>query len=214
MIELCKLPYDYAALEPVISARTMQIHHEKHHAAYVKKANDLAAKAELDDLSVEELVCEAKARGETKLYTNAAQVWNHGFFWQSMTGDSLKPVGALAAAIESSFGDLAALKAKFVEEGVGHFASGWVWLAAQGSGLQILSTHDADDLLDRPDLSPLLVCDLWEHAYYLDHQNDREGFLKSWIDGLANWQFAAVQLAAARSGEPGYTYPHMVAAHT
>lgn len=213
MIELCKLPYDYAALEPVISARTMQIHHEKHHAAYVKKANELAAKAGLSDHSVEDIVREAKARGETKLYNNVAQVWNHGFFWQSMTGDALKPIGALAAAIEAGFGDLAGLKTKFVEEGVGHFGSGWVWIAEQDGALKVLSTHDAADLLDQPGETPLLVCDLWEHAYYLDHQNDREGFLKSWFDGLANWRFAAVQLAAAQAGEPGYTYPHLVHAH-
>ena len=213
MIELCKLPYDYAALEPVISAETMQIHHEKHHAAYVKKTNDLAAKAGMEDLSVEDLVRTAKSRGETKLYNNAAQVWNHGFFWQSMTGDSLKPVGDLGEAIVTSFGDLALLKAKFVEEGVAHFGSGWVWLVVSGGQLKVMSTHDAADLLDRPDEMPLLVCDLWEHAYYLDHQNDREGFLKQWIDGLANWRFAASQLAAAQAGEQGYSYPHLAHAH-
>jgi len=213
MIELCKLPYDYSALEPVISARAMQIHHEKHHAAYVKKANGLAAKAGLEELSVEDLVCEAKARGDTKLYNNAAQVWNHGFLWQSMTGDSLKPVGALAKAVDGRFGNLAALKAKFVEEGVGHFGSGWVWLVAQDDRLEVVSTHDAADFLDRPGVMPLLVCDVWEHAYYLDHQNDREGFLKSWLDGLANWQFASVQFEAAQSGEPGYAYPHLAHAH-
>ena len=213
MIELCKLPYDYAALEPVISAETMKLHHDKHHATYVKKANELAAKAGLDDLSVEELVREAKAKGDKKLYNNAAQVWNHGFFWQSMSGVSVKPGGDLAAAIEASFGGLAALKTKFVEEGVGHFGSGWVWLAASGDSLKVLSTHDADDLLIGSSDMPLLVCDLWEHAYYLDHQNDREGFLKGWFDGLTNWQFAAVQLAAARAGEAGYTYPAMATEH-
>ena len=213
MIELCKLPYDYAALEPVISAETMKFHHDKHHATYVKKTNELAGKAGLDDLSVEELVRQAKAKGDTKLYNNAAQVWNHGFFWQSMTCDSGKPGGDLAKAIEAGFGDLAGLKAKFVEEGVGHFGSGWVWLAASGEALKVLSTHDADDLLIGSSDMPLLVCDLWEHAYYLDHQNDREGFLKSWFDGLANWRFAALQLDAARAGEPGYTYPAMAEAH-
>ena len=213
MIELCKLPYGYAALKPVISAETMRFHHEKHHAAYVKKANDLAAKAGMEDLSVEDLVRAAKSSGETKLYNNAAQVWNHGFFWQSMTGDSLQPDGDLGEAIVASFGDLALLKAKFVEEGVGHFGSGWVWLVASGGRLKIMSTHDADDLLGRPEEMPLLVCDLWEHTYYLDHQNDREGFLKQWIDGLANWQFAGAQLAAAQNGDLGYSYPHLAHAH-
>lgn len=209
MIELCKLPYAYAALEPVISAETMKFHHDKHHAAYVKKANDLAAKAGLDDLSVEELVVQAKAQGDTKLYNNAAQVWNHGFFWQSMTGDSAKPSGDLASAIDASFGDLASLKTTFVEAGVGHFGSGWVWLAAVGDQLKVVSTHDADDLLTASGDVPLIVCDLWEHAYYLDHQNDREAFLRSWFDKLANWDFAAQQFMAARAGEPGYSYPAM-----
>ena len=209
MIELCKLPYAYAALEPVISAETMTFHHDKHHATYVKKANDLAAKAGLDDLSLEELVKQAKAQGETKLYNNAAQVWNHGFFWESMTGEPAKPSDKLASAIDASFGDLASLKAAFVEAGVNHFGSGWVWLAATGDRLKVVSTHDADDLLTVNGDFPLLVCDLWEHAYYLDHQNDREGFLKSWFDSLANWDFAAHQFAAARAGELGYSYPAM-----
>ncbi|MFM5916024.1 MAG: superoxide dismutase [Novosphingobium sp.] len=213
MIELCKLPYDYAALEPVISARTMQFHHDKHHAAYVKKANDLAAKAGLEDLSVEDLIRKAKEGGDKKLYNNAAQIWNHGFFWQSMTGDSLKPMGDLEAAISSSFGDLAALNAKFIEEGVAHFGSGWVWLVAEGGKLSVESTHDAADYVDQPEKTPLLVCDLWEHAYYLDHQNDREGFLKQWVSSLANWQFAGAQFAAAKAGETGYVYPHLAHAH-
>ena len=209
MIELCKLPYAYAALEPVISAETMTFHHDKHHAAYVKKANEFAAKAGLDDLSLEELIRQAKAQGETKLYNNAAQVWNHGFFWQSMTGEPARPSVDLGSAIDASFGDLASLKAKFVEAGVGHFGSGWVWLADMGDSLKVVSTHDADDLLTASGDFPLLVCDLWEHAYYLDHQNDREGFLKSWFDELANWDFASQQFAAARAGEPGYSYPAM-----
>lgn len=213
MIELSKLPYAYAALEPVISAETIQLHHDKHHAAYVTKANELAAKAGLDDLSLEELVRQAKEQGDTKLYNNAAQVWNHGFFWQSMTGGSVRPDGELAAAIGASFGDLAALKTKFVAEGVGHFGSGWVWLAAAGDSLKVLCTHDADNLLTGSSDMPLLVCDLWEHAYYLDHQNDREAYLKSWFDGLANWKFVGEQLTAARRGQPGYTYSDMAVEH-
>ena len=213
MIELCKLPYAYDALLPVISAETMKLHHDKHHAAYVKKANELAEKAGLDDLSLEELVRQAKAKGDKKLYNNAAQVWNHGFFWHSMTPDYAKPKGDIAAAIASEFGDLAAVKAKFIDEGKNHFGSGWVWLALSAGKLTVLSTHDADDLLtDSGDL-PLLVCDLWEHAYYLDHKNDREGFLKSWFDGLANWQFAGAQFDAAKAGDLGYTYPAMAEEH-
>ena len=213
MIELCKLPYPYAALEPVISAKTMKFHHDKHHATYVKKANELAGEAGMDDLSVEELVRQAKAAGNKKLYNNAAQIWNHGFFWESMTGDYAKPAYDLAAAIDREFGDLATLKTKFIDEGKNHFGSGWVWLAVSGGTLKVLSTHDADDLLIESSAVPLLVCDLWEHAYYLDHKNDREAFLNKWFDQLANWSFAAAQFAAAQQGEVGYTYPEMAAEH-
>ncbi len=211
MIELCKLPYPYAALEPIISTETMKLHHDKHHAAYVKKTNELAEMAGLDDLSLEEMVRKAKAKGDTKLYNNAAQVWNHGFFWQSMTADFAKPEGDIAAAIDRAFGDLAALKTKFIDEGKNHFGSGWVWLVLSGETLKVLSTHDAEDLLTGTDDLPLLVCDLWEHAYYLDHQNDRAAYLTKWLDQLANWQFAGEQLAAARNGETGYTYPELAA---
>lgn len=213
MIELPKLPYAHSALEPVISAETMKLHHGKHHATYVKKANALAEAAGFDDLSLEELVVEAKAKGEKKLYNNAAQAWNHAFFWESMIAQPLTPEGELGSAIETAFGDLAALKTKFVEEGTNHFGSGWVWLAASGDTLKVISTHDADDLLTASGDVPLLVCDLWEHAYYLDHKNDREAFLGQWFDKLANWQFAATQLSAAKHGQPGYTYPAMSAEH-
>ena len=211
MIELCKLPYADDALEPVISAATMKLHHGKHHAAYVAKANELAEAAGLDDLSVEEMVRQAKAKGNAKLYNNAAQVWNHGFFWESMTADFAKPEGEIAAAIDRDFGDLAAFKTAFIDEGKNHFGSGWVWLALSGDKLKVLSTHDAADLLTGTDDLPLLVCDLWEHAYYLDHKNDRAAYLTKWLDQLANWQFAGEQLAAARNGAAGYTYPELAA---
>ena len=213
MIELPKLPYAYAGLEPVISAETMKLHHDKHHATYVKKANELAEAAGLDDLSVEELVVQAKKKGDKKLYNNAAQAWNHAFFWESMTAQFVTPEGDIGSAIAAAFGDLATLKTKFVAEGVSHFGSGWVWLAASGDTLKVLSTHDADDLLTASGDVPLLVCDLWEHAYYLDHHNDREAFLGKWFDKLANWQFAAAQLSATRQGQPGFTYPAMTAEH-
>lgn len=213
MIELCQLPYAYTALEPVISAATMKLHHDKHHATYVKKTNELAEEAGLDDLSLEEIVRQAKAKDHKKLYNNAAQAWNHEFFWQSMVGDPGTPIDDLADSIEAAFGDLAGLKAKFVAEGTNHFGSGWVWLAVTGDALKVVSTHDAGNFLTASGDVPLLVCDLWEHAYYLDHHNDREAFLGKWFDTLANWQFAADQLSAAKQGQPGFTYPAMTAEH-
>lgn len=207
MFALPPLPYAATALEPVISSRTLSFHHGKHHAAYVAALNALletaphAAKAHE---TLEAIIVGASKAAEPKLFNNAAQAWNHSFFWLSMGPAGGEPSGALAAAIDRDFGDTAALKAAFVTEGVGHFGSGWVWLAADANGaLKVISTHDADDTLTKSGLTPLLVCDLWEHAYYLDHQNNRKGFLEAWFDTLANWTFAARQYAAATgAGEP------------
>ena len=204
MFALPELPYAYDALEPVMSDRTLHFHHDKHHAAYVKALNDLLQKAGKTPESLESVIHGASKSGDRKLFNNAAQAWNHSFLWASMSAHREHPTGELAAAINSAFGDLAGLKKAFVEEGVGHFGSGWVWLTLQhGGGLELRTTHDADDTLTHEDLTPLLVCDLWEHAYYLDHQNDRKGFLTAWFDALPNWSFAAAQYAAAHGrGRP------------
>jgi Fe-Mn family superoxide dismutase len=117
-------------------------------------------------------------------------------------------MGDLASAINSAFDSLDGLKAAFVAEGAGHFGSGWVWLIANHAGkLRVCSTHDADDTLTQDGLTPLLVCDLWEHAYYLDHQNDRKGFLEAWFDALPHWSFAGFQLAAAKGKGEAWRYP-------
>lgn len=168
------LPYPHAALAPTVSELTMQTHHDKHHQAYVDVTNQLVTEKGLGDKSLEELVRHAKAAGEQKLFNQSGQVWNHAFFWVSMTPGGSKPVGALAAAIDQTFGSLAELKTKFVAEGVGHFASGWVWLVLQDGALKVISTHDADTVLVYEGVTPLLVCDLWEHAYYLDYKNLRK----------------------------------------
>lgn len=207
MFELPPLPYAYDALEPAISSETLHFHHDKHHKAYVDKTNALAQKAGLEGRPLEEVVREARKRGDNALFNNSAQAWNHAFFWESMTPEASPPAGALAQAIDEAFGGLEAFKKAFVDEGVGHFASGWVWLVTGTEGLKVISTHDADDLLVREGLTPLLVCDLWEHAYYLDYQNDRAGFLSRWFDETANWTFAERQLAAAKGDGQGFRYP-------
>jgi Fe-Mn family superoxide dismutase len=208
MFPLPDLPYAHDALAPAMSDKTLQFHHDKHHAAYVKTLNQLLAKAGTSPASLEEVIREAAKAGEKKLFNNAAQAWNHGFFWLSMTPAAEKPAGDLAQAVTDAFGDVATLKTKFVEEGVGHFGSGWVWLLAGESGkLEIRSTHDAEDLVNHEGVTPLIVCDLWEHAYYLDRQNDRKGFLETWFDTLANWSFAAKQYAAARGQGEAWRYP-------
>ncbi|WP_421937984.1 superoxide dismutase [Phenylobacterium sp.] len=208
MYVLPALPYSEDALAPFVSADTLRTHHGKHHKTYVEKTNDLAAKAELAGRSLEDLVREAHRKGDKGLFNNAAQAWNHAFFWRSMRPPGgAGPDEQLTRAISESFDDLEALKAAFLEEGVGHFASGWVWIVMASGGLKVVSTHDADDTLVRDGLFPLLVCDLWEHAYYLDYKNDRKAFLERWFDNLANWDFAAAQLAASAGQGEGFRYP-------
>jgi Fe-Mn family superoxide dismutase len=204
MFTLPKLPYGYDALEPVISERTLHFHYDKHHAAYVKTTNELLEKAGKTPATLEQVIIEASKAGEKKLFNNAAQAWNHTFFWSCMTPHRQRPAGDLAAAIDATFASLDSLKQTFVTEGVGQFGSGWVWLVAdKGGALSVRSTHDADDTVAQSDLTPLMVCDLWEHAYYLDHQNDRKGFLEAWFDALPHWEFAGYQFAAAQGqGEP------------
>ena len=203
MFVLPPLPYAEDALEPTISATTMQTHHGKHHKAYVDTLNTLLKDAGASDASLESVI----RRSDGKLFNNAAQAWNHAFFWESMTPAASRPEGDLAKAIEAAFGGLAALKEKFVAEGVGHFASGWVWLVVQAGELKVISTHDAATTVTQDGVTPILVCDVWEHAYYLDYKNVRKEFLEKWFDNLANWDFAARQYAAALGQGDGYRYP-------
>lgn len=209
MIILPDLPYDYDALEPVMSADTLRTHHDKHHRAYVEATNTLAGQAGLQGRALEDIVREAHRRGETKLFHNAAQAWNHALFWQSMTDRAAVPSPALTRRLGERFGGLNGLRDAFVTEGSEHFGSGWVWLVTGSEGLKVISTHDADDTLIRDGLFPLLVCDVWEHAYYLDFKNDRKTFLGKWFDTLANWSFAERQLAALdQPGDSkGFRYP-------
>jgi len=192
-IKLIDLPYDSSALQPAISAETLSFHHGKHHKAYIDRTNAAVEGGELDGKPLEVII--AAARGNNQgLFNNAAQSWNHGFYWHSLAGESTRPSGDLADRIESDFGSLDDLKSKLADRGAGHFASGWVWLAEKDGKLSIEETHDADTLADA-ESNPLLVIDLWEHAYYLDHQNARPGYLKAVLDEKLNWDFAAENLA-------------------
>lgn len=207
MLTLPPLPYGLDALEPHISARTLDFHYNKHHKSYVDKTNDLAASAGLGEGSLEDIVAAARKADNRKLFNNAAQAWNHAFYWHSMTPAGGTPSGELETAIVDSFGDLAGLRQEFTRQGADHFASGWVWLAAATYGkLEVRQTHDAETLCDAADAVPLLVCDLWEHAYYLDRQNLRPAYLEAWFDNLVNWDFAARQFQAASAGERGFCY--------
>ena len=208
MFTLPKLPYAYDALEPVISERTMHFHYDKHHATYVKTLNELLEKAGKSPSSLEEVIRQASQSTDRKLFNNAAQAWNHSFLWAAMTPKPEQPTGDLETAIKGAFGDLAALKTAFITAGVGQFGSGWVWLVAdKGGAVSILATHDADDTVAHRGVTPLLVCDVWEHAYYLDHQNDRKAFLDAWFDKLPHWEFAAYQYAAAMGKGEAWRFP-------
>ena len=161
MYVLPELPYAYDALSPLISRETLHAHHDKHHRTYVDKTNDLAAKAGLAGRPLEEVVREAHKRGDKALFNNAAQAWNHAFFWDSMRPAGVAAPGGELARMIQDFGGQQTLNDAFVEEGVNHFGSGWVWLVTGSAGLKVISTHDAEDTLVREGLFPLLACDLW-----------------------------------------------------
>jgi Fe-Mn family superoxide dismutase len=199
------LPYGYDDLAPTMSSETLHLHHDKHHARYFTVTNEIVGDKDVG--SLEDVIVKAAKDGEKKLFNNAAQAWNHTFFWNCMTPTKGAPTGDLAAAIDAAFGGLDGLKTKFVDEGFSHFGSGWVWLAADASGaLSIVQTHDGENLLTK-DLTPLLVADLWEHAYYVDYKNDRKAFLGAWFDALPNWALAASQLDAAQGNGAVWTHP-------
>ncbi len=191
--KLIDLPYADTALEPAVSAETLSFHHGKHHQTYIDKTNAAIEGTEHADKSLEEVI--AAARGSNQgLFNNSAQSWNHGFYWHSMAADGGSPSDELASMIDDAFGSREALEKQLAERGAGHFASGWVWLAEKGGKLSIEETHDGDTLADS-DFNPLLTIDVWEHAYYLDHQNKRPAYLEAVIGGKLNWSFASENLA-------------------
>lgn len=187
--ELPELPYAKDALAPHISAETLEFHHGKHHKAYIDKTNALIEGTEFENLSLEEIVKKAKGG----LFNQAAQVWNHTFYWNSMSPNGGgKPSGDLAAAVDKAFGSFDDFKKKFVESSVGNFGSGWAWLVKKPDGsVGIVQTDDADTPLAHADMGkPLFTCDVWEHAYYIDYRNARPKYLEAWFD-IVNWDFAA-----------------------
>lgn len=195
MLELKKLPYEYDALEPVISKETMTFHHDKHHQAYVDTANKLLEGTGYEEKScpkcllkdIENITDDADKK--QKLINNLGGVLNHNLFWDTMTpGGSSEPVGELKAAIEEKFGSFDAFKKEFEEAGKGQFGSGWAWLVVSEEGLEVISTKNQDN----PILcgkTPLLGNDVWEHAYYLDYQNARAKYLEEWWK-VVNWDVA------------------------
>lgn len=199
--QLIDLPYPDTALEPAVSAQTLSYHHGKHHNAYLTKMNDAIKGTDHADAAMEDIV--AAARGSNQgLFNNAAQSWNHGFYWHSMAAEETAPSDELKAKIEEAFGSVDELKSQLKSRGAGHFASGWVWLAEKDGKLSIEETHDGDTLADS-EFNPLLTVDVWEHAYYLDHQNARPAYLDAVVDHKLNWAFASENLARGTA----WTYP-------
>jgi Fe-Mn family superoxide dismutase len=186
------LPYDRTALQPVVSSNTLDYHHGKHHAAYVKNLNDLVKGKPYAAMKLEEVVkASAGKADETAIFNNAAQTWNHTFYWNSMrAGGGGKPTGRMLQKIDASFGDYAKFREAFVKAATGRFGSGWAWLVAAGDKLEIVTTSNADTPLTQEGKKPLLTVDVWEHAYYLDWMNKRKEFVEATLDKLLNWDFA------------------------
>ncbi|MDR3212307.1 MAG: superoxide dismutase [Azoarcus sp.] len=187
------LPYDLGALAPAISAETLEFHHGKHHQSYVTNLNNLVAGTEYENLSLEAIIKKAPAGG---IFNNAAQIWNHTFFWNSLKPHGGgEPTGALAAAITGKWGTFADFRKAFQASAVGNFGSGWTWLVKKADGgLDIVNTSNAGTPLATGD-TPLITVDVWEHAYYIDYRNRRPDFVAAFFDKLANWDFAAKNFA-------------------
>ena len=190
--ELPPLPYSQSALEPYVSAETMSYHYDRHHVGYVANLNRLTVGTQWEGAELEKVVLGA----DGAIFNNAAQIWNHTFYWHSMSPDGGgAPAGPVRAAIEESFGSTDEFRRQFADAAVGLFGSGWTWLAADENGLAIVQTANADLPLLQ-DRRALLVVDVWEHAYYLDYQNARAAYVEAFLDHLINWEFVAENLAS------------------
>ena len=198
-IKLEPLPYAEDALAPVVSARTLSFHYGKHHAGYVAALNKLISGTPFAALPLADIVRRAAAEQAAPVFNNAAQAWNHAFYWRSLApiGTGGAPEGAFGAAVARDFGSYENLKAALAGAAVKRFGSGWAWLVAKDGRLSVVSTPNAETPLTHPGVTPLLTVDVWEHAYYLDWQNRRADHVAAVLDKLANWRFAAENLAAA-----------------
>ena len=192
MIELPKLPYKRDALEPHISQRTIDFHYGQHHAGYVKNLNNLIENSKFENMSLEEII----KNSEGSIFNNAAQVWNHTFYWHCMTPEKdAHPQALLLKTLERDFGSFDNFKQMFIKQAATLFGSGWLWLVCDKEGkLSLLQTSNAETPLTNNELRPLLVCDVWEHAYYLDQQNLRLAYLNEFWQ-IINWKFVEKKLA-------------------
>ncbi|MDB9313284.1 superoxide dismutase [Spirulina sp. CS-785/01] len=192
------LPYDYTALEPHISKSTLEFHHDKHHAAYVKKYNAAIEGTEYANQPIEEVLkAVAGDTNKTGIFNNGAQAWNHSFYWNSMKPNGGgKPSGELANKINTDFGNFDQFVEAFKAAGTGRFGSGWAWLVLDGGTLKVVNTLNAGNPITQGQ-TPLLTMDVWEHAYYLDYQNQRAAYIDAFVNNLINWDFVAQNFASA-----------------
>ena len=190
-IEFPALPYPADALEPHVSARTLEFHHGKHHKAYTDKLNAAIAGTDYEGHTLEQIIAAAHEASDAGVFNNAAQAWNHTFLWHSMSPNGGgEPDGALAEAVNERFGDTAGFRERFKASAMAQFGSGWTWLVSRDGKLDIVSTGNAETPLTDGS-TPLLTLDVWEHAYYLDYQNKRDAYVDAFLDKLINWGFAA-----------------------
>lgn len=197
-LTLPPLPYAYDALAPHISSDTLHLHYDKHHKGYLDKLNGMIEGKPEAKMSLEEIIVAAHGdKAKAGMFNNAAQVWNHSFYWNSMKqGGGGEPTGDLADAINASFSNYDSFRKEFLTAGAGLFGSGWLWLVAKAGRLELVQTGNAELPLPGGDAKPLFVTDVWEHAYYVDYQNRRPDYLSAFIDNLVNWDFAAKNFAA------------------
>ncbi len=195
-IELPPLPYSKDALTPYISAETIDFHYNKHHKGYVDKLNAAIKDTDLATKSLEDIIQYSFKKGQTGIFNNAAQIWNHTFYWNSLSPQkNAQPTDSLQDAIHESFGSLEAFKEEFTKVAISTFGSGWAWLVKDltTKKLKVVSTSNAQTPLTDDSLTPLLTCDVWEHAYYIDYRNARPKYLEAFWH-ITNWNFASKSL--------------------
>jgi superoxide dismutase, Fe-Mn family len=192
------LPYEYTALEPYISKSTLEFHHDKHHAAYVNNYNTAVKDTDMDSKSIEEVIkAVAGDAGKAGIFNNAAQAWNHSFYWKCMKGGGGGlPSGALLDKINADFGSFDKFVEAFKTAGATQFGSGWAWLVLDNGTLKVTKTGNAENPMTTG-VTPLLTMDVWEHAYYLDYQNRRPDYMSDFVTKLIDWDFVAANFAAA-----------------
>ena len=190
MFKLTPLPYPYDALEPVLSEETLKYHHDKHHRAYVDKLNELITDKQIEVESLDDLLLHASG----EIYNNVGQIWNHDFYWAGLCAKAKKPAAHLSAAVAAQFGSMKDMQQQFNDAGLALFGAGWAWLVVDSSGKFSIFCGGNADNPRRHGLDPLLVCDVWEHAYYIDYRNDRKDYLSAYWD-LVNWKVVAERYA-------------------